>query len=163
MRGVTEDNAEVWVGLPGDGLLLWPEDRERDGSVVTLNPHLLTDGLSAQRVVDRNYASGFADLLHFFERLAKDWRGWRGERSFSSLEGDLRLVATHDGGHVQLQVTVVDWVEGWTSRAPVRLEPGEQLSQVVRSPRLILDHARKCQSRALTARRARLLCGGSIG
>jgi len=38
MRGVTEDNAEVWVGLPGDGLLLWPEDRERDGSVSLSNP-----------------------------------------------------------------------------------------------------------------------------
>ena len=135
---VTEDNAEVWVGLPGDGLLLWPEDRERDGSVVTLNAHLLTDGLSAQRVVEHHYASGFADLLEFFEGLAKDWPGWREERSFSSLEGDLRLVATHDGGHVQLEVTV-DVGDGWAARGHVQLEPGEQLSQVVRSLRLILE------------------------
>jgi hypothetical protein len=138
MRGVTDDNAEVWVGLPGDGLLLRPEDRERDGSVVTLNAHLLTEGLSAQRVVDRHYASGFADLLEFFEGLAKDWRGWRGERSYSSLEYDLRLIATHDGGHIDLQVTV-DVGDGWTASGHVTLEPGEQLTQVVRSLRLILE------------------------
>jgi Family of unknown function (DUF6228) len=32
--------------------------------------------------VSSHYATGFADLVLFFQRLAADWRGWEGERSY---------------------------------------------------------------------------------
>jgi hypothetical protein len=138
---VTEHTTEAWVGEPGDGLLVRPQDRERDGSVVTVEAILQTDGLTAQQVVVHHYATGFGDLLEFFDRLAEDWRGWAGERTFTSLEGDLALTATHDG-HVQLRVTLRQSAipGGWTAEAHVRLDPGEQLSRVVADLHQVLDH-----------------------
>ena len=35
---------------------------------------------------------GYDALAAFFENLADSWRGWHGERSYSTLEGDLELV-----------------------------------------------------------------------
>ena len=100
-----------------------------------------TDGLTAQHVVVHHYATGFDDLLEFFDRLAEDWRGWTGERTFTSLEGDLALTATHDG-HVQLRVTLRQSAipDGWTAEAHIRLDPGEQLSRAVADLRQVLDH-----------------------
>lgn len=45
----------------------------------------------------RLYEIGLGGLSRFFAELAQDWRGWNGERRWESLEGDLSLVATHDG------------------------------------------------------------------
>jgi hypothetical protein len=43
----------------------------------------------------------------FFESLARDWRGWKGEWFWSSLEGEFSLKALHDGlGTVELIVSV---------------------------------------------------------
>ena len=128
------------MGRPGDGLLVRPQDRERGGSVVTIDAILQTDGLTAQHVVVHHYAKGFDDLIEFFDRLAEDWRGFTGERTFTSLEGDLALAARHDG-HVQLRVTLRQSTlpDGWTAEAHVRLDPGEQLSRVVEDLRLALE------------------------
>ncbi len=47
-------------------------------------------------------------LAHFFEDLAKDWKGWSGTRSWKSIEGDFILAATHDGTkHVKITVSLV--------------------------------------------------------
>lgn len=40
---------------------------------------------------------GLGGLADYFERLADDWRGWKGERRWASLEDDLELAASHDG------------------------------------------------------------------
>lgn len=37
-----------------------------------------------------------ADLGQFFTSLAKDWKGWRGERTWATLEGEFELTATTD-------------------------------------------------------------------
>jgi hypothetical protein len=31
-----------------------------------------------------------------FAEIATDWRGWEGKRTWSSLEGEIQLIATHD-------------------------------------------------------------------
>jgi hypothetical protein len=36
-------------------------------------------------------------LADFLSELAGSWRGWEGERKWTSLEGDIELTATHDG------------------------------------------------------------------
>jgi hypothetical protein len=120
-------------------LLVRPQDRERDGSVVSIEATLQTDGLAAQCVVVHTYSMGFADLIDFFDGMARDWRGWRGVRTFSSLEGDLDLAATHDG-HVRLRVVLRQSTvqDGWTAEARLRVEPGEQLSRIVEDLRLAL-------------------------
>ena len=78
-----------------------------------------------------HYATGFADLVLFFQRLAADWRGWEGERSYESLEKDPRLSATHDG-HVRLvvQLAQTSTPDGWSVSGVLRLEPGEEMTRV---------------------------------
>jgi hypothetical protein len=45
----------------------------------------------------RFYEMGLGGLTGYFAALAEGWRGWAGERRWESLEGDVTLVATHDG------------------------------------------------------------------
>ena len=61
-------------------------------------------------------------------------------REWESLEGELRIEARHQYGHVQLRVTVrADWPgwgnQGWTATADLRIDPGEQLAQISRDVR----------------------------
>lgn len=44
----------------------------------------------------RFYEIGIGGLPKYFGGLAANWRGWRGEREWESLEGGVRLIATHD-------------------------------------------------------------------
>lgn len=50
---------------------------------------------------------------------------------FESIEGDLRLDATHDG-HVHIVVVIRETNElaGWRVQAELSLDPGEQLTQI---------------------------------
>jgi len=69
-------------------------------------------------------------LAEFFDDLARDWRGWTGDRVFTSVEHDLVLRATHDGsGHVLLWVRlgthVADDAKSWLVSAPLALEAGQ--------------------------------------
>src|SRR5262249_54274306 len=81
------------------------------------------------------YATGFPDLADFFDGLAEDWRGWDGVRTWESAEGDLRIEALHEYGHVHLRVTIRSqgpgWGDdGWSATADLKLDPGDQLQQV---------------------------------
>ncbi|MBE1579413.1 DUF6228 family protein [Amycolatopsis roodepoortensis] len=90
--------------------------------------------LSASVEVSHHYATGFADLAEFFRRHADDWRGWDGVRTWESLEGELKIDASHRYGHVRLRVTLQsfrhDWGnDGWTATGDLTIEPGEELSR----------------------------------
>ena len=103
-----------------------PEEVEAD---------LIADGLSASRTVYHGFATGFRDLADLFGRLEHDWRGWPGVRSWESVEGDLKVEARHEYGHVQLRVTLrrlgAGWGNlGWTAVADLTIEPGEQLTRI---------------------------------
>lgn len=68
---------------------------------------------------------GWSEL---FASLARDWRGWAGERSHESLEGHLRLSATCDSlGHVSLRVVLRgDFVgSNWRAEDTLSLEAGQ--------------------------------------
>jgi hypothetical protein len=86
-------------------------------------------GLRASRQVYEAYDEGFSGLARYFSDLAANWRGWRGSRDYESIEGDLRIQATHDG-HVKLRVTLWESTvpEGWRVEAEVRLDAGEALT-----------------------------------
>jgi hypothetical protein len=45
----------------------------------------------------RFYALGRTFLDDFFAELAAQWRGWVGDKTWSALEGDALLAASHDG------------------------------------------------------------------
>lgn len=90
--------------------------------------------LSASAEVDAFAYDGEHGLGLLFRRLADDWRGWEGERTWSSLEGDLDLSATHDGlGHIALEVRLRSgpYAEDWLVRGTIWLDAG-QLNAVAR-------------------------------
>lgn len=95
--------------------------------------------LSASRQIYAGWLSGFLDLATFFADLADHWRGWQGERVFETIEGDLRIVATHDG---RVNLRVVLWEstveDGWRVQAEVRLDAGEALSNAASDVALLV-------------------------
>ncbi len=79
--------SKVLIGSNGEALTLIRDASERIVDAVTAE--LRSGTLCASRQVVHSYATGFTDLVAFFESLAHDWRGWDGERRWDSLEGDL--------------------------------------------------------------------------
>ena len=101
---------------------------------------LRVPGLEASSRVSAHYASEFDDLVTFFRQLAADWRGWDGERTYESLEYDLRLTATHDG-YVRLAVQLWQQAgrQGWSVAAVISLEPGEEMTRVAEDVAALLS------------------------
>jgi hypothetical protein len=69
-----------------------------------------------------------ADLGQFFTSLANDWRGWQGERTWATLEGEFELTATSDPlGHVRLAYFIRPPHTGfnWELRGVLELEAGQ--------------------------------------
>jgi hypothetical protein len=63
----------------------------------------------------------------FFADLAREWRGWSGEKIWQPIEGGLRLSARHDGlGHVTLRTTLQQdaYPDGWRFEATLKLDAG---------------------------------------
>ncbi|MGH9198400.1 MAG: DUF6228 family protein, partial [Acidimicrobiia bacterium] len=131
----------VLVGSPTEYLRLTSED-SGSGAPEQLEAELHVDGLSASRTVFYGYTTGFRDLADLFGQLATDWRGWSGVRVWESIEGDLKIEARHQHGHVQLRVTLRHQLinrgnEGWSATADLTLEPGEQLSRIAEDLRTL--------------------------
>lgn len=66
-------------------------------------------------------------LSSFFSDLARDWRGWDGAKTWDSIEGVLRLSATHDGiGHVSIRVTLQSSTspDAWALDATLNIDAG---------------------------------------
>jgi|EBPBio282013_DNA_FD.fasta_scaffold30333_3 hypothetical protein len=128
----------VWIGAPNDGLALRAGERDTKGHPVRVEATLVTPGLEASETVYPHYATGFDDLVRFFAGLEKEWRGWAGTKTNRSPEDNLRLEARHDG-HVWLQVQFWPIDADWSASATFRLDPGEQLSQIVANLRQSLS------------------------
>jgi hypothetical protein len=89
----------------------------------------------------RFYEIGLGGLAEYFEALARDWRGWSGERLWTSLEDDVELVAAHDGhGTIALKArfrTEAFAQHRWTASAELLLDAGG-LDRVAREARMLL-------------------------
>ena len=59
--------------------------------------------------------------------MAAEWRGWKGEKKWESLEGELSLTCTSDGlGHVAIQVDLVtDPMREWRGGGRIVVEAGQ--------------------------------------
>jgi hypothetical protein len=95
--------------------------------------------LTARGVIESTDWGGAAPrLVSFLEEMARDWRGWPGERTWRDDGPQVRLTATHDGkGIIALEVetSTTIGVEGpgtWTLRVVLALEPGS-LDDLARS------------------------------
>jgi hypothetical protein len=118
------------VGREADGLRFEQVQRAVDPRFRSVVVRLRVPGLDASRRVWAHYATGFDELVAFFNGLAADWRGWQGERTYESLEHDLRLTAAHDG-HVRLLVQLQETSgrDGWSATGVVQLDPGEEMTR----------------------------------
>lgn len=75
---------------------------------------------------------GFTDVPHLvalFASMAQEWRGWKGEKSWCSLEGEFELHATSDRlGHITLRVVLTNVntgpAEPWRLEATLLTEAG---------------------------------------
>jgi hypothetical protein len=127
------------IGLEHDGLTLF--DVHGEGKEIWwCAARLAVPGLVAELPrVSANYAVVFRDLIDFLSGMARDWRGWSGERVYESLERELRLVASYDR-HVKIiatlrQSTVED---GWEATGTFTVDPGEQMSGIAADVKALL-------------------------
>lgn len=115
----------------GTQLRIEPDPGEEDHWYVALTAPALSASL-------RFWCSQGTGLGLYFGELAERWWGWTGERTWTTLEGDLALGATHDGtGHITLVVEMtVGWEPAWSCSAVLELEPG-MLNGLARQARSI--------------------------
>jgi hypothetical protein len=128
------------VGREADGLRFDQVQRGSKGEILSVVVRLRVPGLDAGRRVWAHYAKGFSDLVAFFHGLAADWRGWQGERTYESLEHDLRLTAIHDG-HVRLLVQLPETagLDEWSATGVVQLDPGEEMTRAAEDVAALLS------------------------
>jgi hypothetical protein len=122
------------VGREDEGLQFSDVERGPDGEIWYVWARLRADGLDASLRVSSHYATGFDELVGFFQGLAADWRGWPGERTYESLEHELRLTASHDG-HVRIAVQLrpSSLPDGWSVSGEFRVDPGEEMTRAAES------------------------------
>ena len=82
------------------------------------------------RQVHAGYDDGFATLADFFANLLENWRGWIAAQEDRSIEGDFRIVATHDG-QVNLELLLWESTEpmGWRRDRPPALRTRAALAR----------------------------------
>ena len=80
---------------------------------------------------------GYTDcdlLVDLFESISLDWRGWQGDRSWSSIEGEFRIAAsTTKAGKITLAIELAnnDGEDDWRLSVPIFTEAG-QLERIAR-------------------------------
>jgi hypothetical protein len=112
-------------------------ERDPDGTARTLLARLDGPGLSASVSA---YDDNYGHLVTFFDDLAASWRGWDGERSFGSLEGDFDITAKHDG-HIRLSLHLrpTDGPGNWNVSASVTVDAGEDISSAAADVRALVE------------------------
>jgi hypothetical protein len=104
------DQLRVWVVKPGDQ---WCAQID-------------FGDLKAEAKVYERYSREALQLDSYFAGLAKQWRGWKGDKEWEAL--GLRLAARHDGlGHVTLDVTLEEdyaLADRWRVRASLTVDAG---------------------------------------
>jgi hypothetical protein len=76
-------------------------------------------------------------LLHLFEWMAENWRGWPGSKSWASIEGEFSLECSTDSlGHVHIDISLSeqDHSEPWRLKARINVDAG-QLDEIARNAR----------------------------
>ena len=96
---------------------------------------LRSKGLRIEREV---FMLGFewGNLAAFFTDLADSWHGWHGEKSWESVEHDLKITASSDStGHCLMTFTVQDGpMFSWRAEVSgFRIDAGEGMAALARS------------------------------
>ena len=123
------DSVTIRSSRDGTELILSTEDFPASEK---LDVSLVGPSCSA-RLATSTYYSGSPALL--FRSLAANWRGWAGELSWCTLEGEFKMTATSDKlGHIELLAEIKSDAcpRDWELKARVYLEAGA-LEQLYRS------------------------------
>ncbi|WP_412079457.1 DUF6228 family protein (plasmid) [Streptomyces xanthophaeus] len=112
-----------------------------DDHEVAFAVEVVADGLQARlESVSASVWDRAGDLTEFLDGLARDFRGWEGDRSW--VTNQLVLAATfHSGGHVQLSWGLrlgIFAEDSWECSVTTTLEAGEQMSRVASDVRSFL-------------------------
>ena len=111
-------------------------ESNRDGFGLTISrtdrPDLYDAALDCgpMTAVGQFYEPDTSGLGDFFTELAEEWRGWEGDKSWASAEGEITFTASHDrlgivAIGVQLHSEVYrerDWL--WNAGAILCVDPG---------------------------------------
>jgi hypothetical protein len=124
---------------PLNGPVLSSEQGEREVTVTFsafqridsyISDYLIT--VAAERLTATAPVTSDSDgdhLVAFIEELAEGFRGWQGERTWRSMEDQLRISATwRSGGHVALTFRATPSIyDKWAVTADVTVEAGEDM------------------------------------
>lgn len=101
----------------------------------TLFSFVVTFEVAGCRGVQQIYADtphGGDSIDKFFSDLARDWRGWQGEKKYESLEHDLEITATCDSkGHTTLKVVIRSYSNFWGVHGYIEID-STQLEQIAK-------------------------------
>jgi hypothetical protein len=90
---------------------------------VTLNATALR---ASARIYNIDYAGHVSTLPAFLEDVARNWRGWPGEKCWASVEHDLKLTCTSSSlGNITVVVALDSYVDDpsiWDVRCSIVLE-----------------------------------------
>ncbi len=112
-----------------------PKDEERSFEVTIESPDVRA------RVIASTYYAGSPALL--FRKIAQNWKGWKDESKWASLEGEFTMSARSDSlGHVTLEVALRSdtYPPEWKMNGLIHLEAGS-LDSIARSVASILPIA----------------------
>jgi hypothetical protein len=112
--------------------------RHYDKRLDSFTAILESDGLSAASEVDGFI---FDPVIMLFNEVAKQWRGWDGEKTACSCDDKLHFSCTSDGlGHTFLRTKLVSGIndEDWEVQATLRLDT-IQLEQIPNQLKQFLD------------------------
>jgi hypothetical protein len=73
-------------------------------------------------------------LIDLFDKIAKNWKGWKGEIKWGSLENEFTISAIADKlGHIELKVQIQENTGGdfWIVNGRIMIESG-QLDQIAK-------------------------------
>lgn len=100
-----------------------------------------SDSMNAQVEVILSSGSGGDGMADFFDRLARDFRGWDGTRTWRSLEVQFGIDATWgSGGHVTLRAWAAPSVyDRWEVAASFEVEAGEEMETLAANVRRLFD------------------------
>jgi len=110
------------------------------GNTVRVARRELVASTTVYELEPRETLRGLAEL---FRSVADDWRGWDGRRIWSSIEGEFKVAAQHDGlGTVELIVTLAQVVPTptgtWSATASIYVDAGT-LDEIARSARAFAE------------------------
>jgi hypothetical protein len=140
-----DDEEDRFVVATTGGAQRWvlhrPVDDWGDGHVHGLRVQVGDDGISAE---GSSTFEGLTreNLRDFLVGLDRDFRGWQGVRSWTSMEREMTVEAGHDG-RVRLAVTLRRAFrsfedDAWSARIVLTLEAGEELSRLARNADRVL-------------------------